>query len=227
MRIIHTVPAISNEASGPSYSVVRLCESLVQQGQELTLAALDWAPISSPPAFLKTFPLGLGPRRLGRSPAMSRWLNERAGLQAVDVFHNHSLWMMPNVYPGQVARKYDIPFVVSPRGVFTEYAMAIGSKIKRVFWPLIQRPALNAVNCFHATAESEYADIRRLGFRQPVAVIPNGIDIPELMPKISINSRTLLFLVEYIQTRAGYTASSLAGGARSIYRLEPTYRWAR
>ncbi len=194
MRIIHTVPAISNEASGPSYSVVRLCESLIQQGQELTLVTLDWAPMPSPPPFLKTFPLGLGPRRLGRSPTMKRWLDEKGGLRTVDLIHNHSLWMMPNVYPGQVARKHDIPFVVSPRGVFTKYAMAIGSKIKWVFWPLVQRPALDTVNCFHATAESEYADIRRLGFRQPVAVIPNGVDIPELVPKPSSDSRTLLFL---------------------------------
>ena len=33
-----------------------------------------------------------------------------------------------------------------------------------------------------------------MGFRQPVAIIPNGIDIPDLPPKISGKSRTLLFL---------------------------------
>ncbi len=32
-RIIHTVPGISEEAGGPSYSVVRLCESLVAGGE--------------------------------------------------------------------------------------------------------------------------------------------------------------------------------------------------
>lgn len=194
MRIIHVVPAISEEASGPSYSVPRLCEALIEQGQEVKLAALDWGPMPSPPSFLKTFPLGLGPRRLGRSPEMMRWLTEKASLNEADLFHNHSLWMMPNVYPGQVAARHKIPFVVSPRGVFAEYAMAIGSKVKRVFWPLVQRPALNGITCFHATAKSEYEDIRRMGFRQPVAIIPNGIDIPALLPKRADNPRTLLFL---------------------------------
>jgi hypothetical protein len=33
--------------------------------------------------------------------------------------------------------------------------------------------------CFHATAEAEYEDIRRMGYKQPVALIPNGIDLPE------------------------------------------------
>jgi len=45
-RVIHIVPAISEEASGPSYSVVRLCESLI---------TLDWTPMPSPPVFLKAF----------------------------------------------------------------------------------------------------------------------------------------------------------------------------
>jgi glycosyltransferase involved in cell wall biosynthesis len=69
-----------------------------------------------------------------------------------------------------------------------------GSKVKRVFWPLVQRPALESVTCWHATSESEYQEIRALGFRQPVAVIPNGIDVPELGEKRPRRTRTLLFL---------------------------------
>jgi glycosyltransferase involved in cell wall biosynthesis len=58
----------------------------------------------------------------------------------------------------------------------------------------VQKPALTATACFHATAESEYEDIRRMGFRQPVAIIPNGVDIPPFAPKQGGISRTLLFL---------------------------------
>jgi glycosyltransferase involved in cell wall biosynthesis len=66
--------------------------------------------------------------------------------------------------------------------------------MKKVFWPLLQKPAFKNATCFHATAVSEYEDIRRLGFRQPVAIIPNGIDIPHLSTKQPITQRTLLFL---------------------------------
>lgn len=160
----------------------------------MTLATLDWAPISSRPPYLKTFPLGWGPRNLGRSPAMSQWLFSQAESRAVDLIHNHSLWMMPNVYPGRVARRRGIPYVISPHGTLGEWPFRSGSKVKQLFWPLVQRPALDAVTCFHATAQSEYEDIRRMGFRQPVVVIPNGIDVPEYLPNSDSPERTLLFL---------------------------------
>lgn len=194
MRVTHVVPSISNEANGPSYSIVRLCESQIAQGANVRLLADDRATMSSRLYFLKTFPPGLGPRQLGRSPYLYRWLQEEAVHHGFDVIHNHSLWMMSNVYPGIVARKFKIPMVVSPRGTLSEWAMQHGSSIKKIFWPLVQQPSLTATSCFHATAESEYEDIRRLGFRQPVAIIPNGIDIPDLPAKKRDKLRTLLFL---------------------------------
>jgi glycosyltransferase involved in cell wall biosynthesis len=125
---------------------------------------------------------------------MSRWLFTQAASRTVDILHNHGIWMMPNVYPGRVARRHGIPYVVSPRGTLGEWPFRSGSKAKRLFWPLVQRPALDAVTCFHATAQTEYDDIRRMGFRQPVVVIPNGIDVPEYAPKPGGPTRTLLFL---------------------------------
>jgi glycosyltransferase involved in cell wall biosynthesis len=80
--------------------------------------------------------------------------------------------------------------------MLTAWAVQNGSVVKRLFWPLVQRPALEGTACFHATAKSEYEDIRRMGFHQPVAVIPNGIDIPDDVTKHKQSGglRTLLFL---------------------------------
>lgn len=189
---MHTIPSISAEASGPSYSVVRLCEALAACPTDISLVALDEAG-TAPPPFVKRFPFR-GPRRLGSSPAMRRWLDGEAAAGRIDLIHNHSLWMMPNVYPGWTAGGYRLPYVVSPRGTFTEYAMATGSKVKRLFWPLVQRPALAAVTCFHATSEAECGDIRRMGYRQPVAVLPNGIDEVDYEAPSDKPMRTLLYL---------------------------------
>jgi glycosyltransferase involved in cell wall biosynthesis len=51
--------------------------------------------------------------------------------------------------------------------------------IKQPFWRFLQKPALHRCHCFHATSLAEYESIRGVGLRGPVAVIPNGIDIPD------------------------------------------------
>lgn len=194
MRVIHVVPAITEEASGPSYSVVRLCQSLNEAGEDVTLATMDWSPLPSMPAFMKVFPMGIGPRRLGRSPALCRWLMGETAVGKVDVVHSHGMWQMNAVYPGWAAKSGKTKLVVSPRGTFSIWAMNHGSRFKRIVWPWLQRPALLQASCFHATAYHEYEDIRRLGFKQPVAVISNGIDVPVFVQETPRDFRTLLFL---------------------------------
>jgi glycosyltransferase involved in cell wall biosynthesis len=196
VKLVHVIPSIAEESSGPSYSVRRLCEALACGGNAVTLAAIEASPVAGTPDFVRTFPPGHGPARLGSSPAMKRWLREAARSGAISLLHGHSLWMMPNVYPGWVAKECRIPLVVSPRGTMSNYAMRSGSVVKRVFWPLLQKPALEPVACFHATAEAEYEDIRRMGFRQPVIVLPNGIDLapPDPPPPRDSPRRRVLFL---------------------------------
>jgi len=88
--------------------------------------------------------------------------------------------MMPNVYPARAGSARNVPFVISPRGMLSPAALKFSPGVKRLFWHLFQARAARAVNCFHATSEQEYQDIRAYGLTQPVAVIPNGIDLPEM-----------------------------------------------
>jgi len=66
--------------------------------------------------------------------------------------------------------------------------------VKHLFWHAWQASALRQAQCFHATAQSEYVDIRERGFRQPVCVLPNGIDLPPLGEAPGGDRRRLLFL---------------------------------
>ena len=191
--VVHTIPSIAEVSSGPSYSVVRLCDGLVARGCPLTLAALDSPNHRPAPAYTRLFARGLGPARLGASGEMKRWLFEEARSERIGLLHNHSFWMMPNIYPGQVAARHRIPYIVAPRGTLAKASFERGSAVKRVFWPMLQRPALSAVTVFHATAESERDDIRRAGFRQPIAVIPNGVDLPPFA-RVPSAHPTILYL---------------------------------
>jgi glycosyltransferase involved in cell wall biosynthesis len=193
MHIIHVIPGIEEEASGPSYSVPALNRALNRAGVASRLLATG-APRTDAAAGLRIFPRRHFPSRLGRSPEMYRWLRNEVASKAVAIVHDHSIWMMPNVYPGWVTLGGKAQLVVSPRGTLSEWALGRSRAVKLVFWAALQKRAIAHAALFHATAESECLDIRRLGFRQPIALVPNGVDIPEIAAAHRGDARTLLFL---------------------------------
>lgn len=219
--IVHTIPSIAEVAAGPTYSVVRLCDALASAGCPVTLLAIDKRGHRPVPAHTRLFPPGPPPARLGRCGAMSRWLEDEARAGRIELLHNHSLWMMPNVYPGRVAGRHGIPYVVSPRGTLATGALRSGSWVKSVFWPLVQAPSLRAATVFHATSDGECADIRARGFRQPIAVIPNGVDVPPRVER-SAGPPTVLFLGRIHPSKGVDTllrAWARVAGAHPAWRL--------
>ena len=194
MNVVHVVPSVSKESSGPSYSVLRLCDALIEAGASLQLLTLEWFKIDNPPSYLKSFPIGMGPRKLARSPQLKRYLNTHLFTENTDIIHNHGMWQMNAIYPAVASHKKGITYISSPRGSLSEWAMDSGSFVKPFFWRIFQQKALKRATLFHATAKSEFSDIRRMSFKQPVAIVPNGIDIPEEYPQRAKEVRRILFL---------------------------------
>jgi glycosyltransferase involved in cell wall biosynthesis len=193
MKGIHIVPSIEEEASGPTYSVVRLCESLEKNSQKVLLLTLG--DQNNKHSFHFSYKRSKWFFRLGISSYLFKDLEKIIQDESIDYIHSHGLWMMPNIYAGWAAKKFKIPLIISPRGALSVKAMKTGQLIiKRFFWLFFQRNNLSSASCFHATSEAEYKDIRRLGFEQPVSIIPNGIDFKKITNKNDTPNKTILFL---------------------------------
>ncbi|MEM1297699.1 MAG: glycosyltransferase [Pseudomonadota bacterium] len=198
MKLIHVVPHVGHEASGPSYSVPALCRALGRAGADVTLMTqtkdTGEEPLPESAGFRHVIHKEKGwPKALHPSPDMARAL---AGAAAdADLMHNHSIWLWPNVYPGQVSRDTNTPLVSGPRGALAPANLAHGRLKKRIFWNLFQHVTYDQTSLLHATGEHEYRDLRAYGLRQPVAVVPNGIDVPEMVPEVApSDTRVLLYL---------------------------------
>lgn len=201
MKLVHVVPHIDQEAAGPSYSVPRLCQSLAACGNEVELTCLA-ARGDIPGVALDLHPQWPLLGRFAVSSSLARALGRKA--QAVDVVHNHSLWSMVNVAAGWVVPGRRAKLVTSPRGTLSAWALSRSRGVKRVLWPL-QRRVLARADLLHATSEVELQEIRAQGFTAPVAVVPNGIDLPTMPPEraqADTDTRTLLFLSRIHPTKA-------------------------
>jgi glycosyltransferase involved in cell wall biosynthesis len=195
MKVLQVLPRIAAQSSGPSYSVTRLSEALVQAGCEVELNVLEPLPTHRPSVAVKAYPTWRlpGAHRLGWAPSMKKGMMESA--RGADIVHNHSLWMMPNIYCHAAARRGGCKLVFSPRGTLSEWSLNRSSGRKKLVWLAGQRAALFAADCLHATSEKELQEMRAVGLRQPVAVIPNGVDVPQLQHETAkVQPRTVLFL---------------------------------
>jgi glycosyltransferase involved in cell wall biosynthesis len=75
-----------------------------------------------------------------------------------------------------------------------EAAMKFSRIKKGFFWGLVQQRALETVSVLHATSESEFHDIRSAGLKLPVALIPNGVDLPEITAPPEARAKEILYL---------------------------------
>ena len=207
VKAIHVVASILNEASGLSYSVPRLCQELGEAGHSITLMTIGDGHRANQssyriepcrPAFMNV-PIV---QRLQPSRTMRRKLHEEA--RKISILHVHGLWLMPNIYPSMVARRYGVPLILAPRGMLGPEALRFSRYRKYLMWYAAQRSAVEAASCLHATSEQEYAEIRNFGLRQPVAVVPNGVDVPLVPSGVrdrGSGGRTIFISAESIQRR--------------------------
>lgn len=178
MKVLFTVASIQNESAGPSYTVPSLCRGLMKNGIDVQLHVLDRIPNYEHEYSVinyerRRFPV----MALGRSPEMLQGLKDTVADR--DIIHNNGTWMMPNVYPAIAKRGTKCKLVFCPRGGLSETALK-RSKIKKFLMGHFggQYMALRETDMFHATSMKELLEIRALGYKQPIALVPNGIDLP-------------------------------------------------
>src|ERR1700690_608075 len=116
----------------------------------------------------------LGPRRFGYSPS----LNDRLFSGGLDLVHTHGIWMYPSVASLRWARRERRPYIVSPHGMLDSWALSRSRWRKRVAGALFENHHLRGAACLHALTRAEFRSIRRYGLKNPVCIIPNGVQIP-------------------------------------------------
>lgn len=202
MHCIHTIASTRLDHGGTSRSVPATCDALVAAGVTTKLITarpadadikcnapsdsveVHWARES---AWLRQWGVS---RQFIR--ALDECLSESDGATVV---HDHALWLPTNHTVAKFCRRHQLTRVVSTRGMLSAWALANGGLKKRLAWRLYQHSDLKTATAFHATSQLEADEIRRLGFQQPIAVIPNGISIPAVLPKRQQRRlRTALFL---------------------------------
>lgn len=192
-----TVPSIEDESAGPSYTVPALGSALQGAGVAVELHTLRKVPERKWTYPVRAYWRSRLPllRYLCWSPDMFRGF--RAAAKTSDIIHVNGVWQLADVYPSRAVRGTKCKVVYCPRGGLSRAALWRGKTfVKRLMWHFGgQRRALREAAMFHAASQKEAEEIRALGFTQPIAVVPNGIDLPNVVhrPFAAANRRLVFF----------------------------------
>lgn len=184
MNIALSIAGWHPNIGGPFRSAGQLITTFARLGHDVSLYTLDYGEGSVAPApegvrLLKTkAKLIPGIRQSyipGAQDAFSSFFDE----SKPEVIHDNGLWMSFNAHVAKIARRRGIPRLLSTRGTLDSQALRHRAWKKQIALRLGQQRVLDTTDCFHATAEREVAAIRDLGFKQPIALLPNGVDLPQ------------------------------------------------
>lgn len=171
MKVLSFITSLSLEAGGPSRSVPQLARGLAELGVDITIMtyhtndmnihALDGSNI-----VLKVLDGSVSIRQMEKFI-----LNER-----FDIIQLQSIWDLKYHWIAHIARKYDIPYIITPRGMLEPWSLSQKRLKKKLAMSIYQMRDLKDAACIFTTAESEAHHIQDLGVSVPISVIPNGID---------------------------------------------------
>ena len=168
MRVLHIIEGLGGEAGGPSRSVQGLVVSLSQLGVDAHLATLckgahpwvdgvwDFAELSGGVGEFREYLRSISP----------------------DVVHIHGLWRLRLHGVASICKKFNVPYIIAPRGMLEPWSLQQKWLKKRIARWLYQDKDLKCAAALHATAESEAEQFRKLGFKNPIIISPNGVNVP-------------------------------------------------
>lgn len=196
---LHLVKDASVTSGGEGLAAIRYAESISQAGCEVILLSKNISKVNN--GDLKAtggVTLELAPTRhnlLHELFTQYFFIKKLCAQKNIEIMHLHGMWSPCLAVAALVARMKQIPLIITPHGCLEPWALSYKRNKKNLALKTYQGAVLRSASIFIATSNQELESIRKLGLRQPVAIIPNGVDVGSPFLREAHDSvRTILFL---------------------------------
>jgi len=146
------------------------------------------------PALLKTLQkILIGAKKTNKQPSN---INHQPSTNSPLLIHIHAWWNLVSIFSCSLAKWYNIPVILSPRGMLTAYTSGNrNSGMKGIIHKVIGKRLLEYCH-IHATSEKEKEDV--LAFIQPksITIIPNLVELPFIEKRKAFNQNRKNIMVE-------------------------------
>ena len=182
MKVVHLVESVSRNGAGLSESVRKLSSGLFQNEKiDISIIAFrdkftevdlnDWLPLR---------PKILSPLHLGFGFIYGVGLKDAVIEENPDIVHNNGLWIHPSIVCTEWKKKTGRPYMISPQGMLDPWAIQYSAWKKRIACLFYENEHLRNAACLQALSAAEARSMRDFGLKNPICIIPNGTDIPDI-----------------------------------------------
>ena len=182
-NLLYITPSISREIGGIFEVERNLSIQLHKKGVFLEVISLidkhtdedilHWLPVV-PTCFQI-----MGPKVIGYNANIYKQLLA----SKANIGHIHSLWSYTTFALFKWANKMKYPFMITINGMLDEWAINHSKWKKDIALRLGVRKILNQASCIHVNTIQEYHSVRKFGLKNPICVITNGVNLPNLSLK--------------------------------------------
>lgn len=99
----------------------------------------------------------------------------------VEIVHLHGLWTFVSASVSAWRRRTSRPVIISPHGMLDSWAVRRSRTKKRCAMSLFEAANLRNAACLHALTVQEARAIRSFGLRNQITIIPNGVEMPDIV----------------------------------------------
>lgn len=181
IRQLHVVVNSTVSSGGEALATLRYAQSISRADGNVTFMSRDMQDTNLNDSFEEgrflTNSLPVHKNFLIELFTQYRFFRKYCVAMNVGLIHLHGMWSPVLAVAALLARRRNIPLVISPHGCLEPWALAYKHKKKWLALKTYQGLVLRSATLFVATANKEMESIRKLDLRQPIAVIPNGTDI--------------------------------------------------
>ncbi len=112
-------------------------------------------------------------KRWRSSKALHEFLKNE--IQNYTIVWIHGIWLSHSYFASKYAKKYHIPYIVTPHGSLNPYAIKLKSLKKNIYWYLMERQVFNKAEAIHCLTDFEEKEVQKLTDSKTF-VLPNTID---------------------------------------------------
>ncbi len=183
MKILMVIPAVGNVYGGPTKIVLELAQSVGNLGHDVDIVT---TPANGPtnldvPLYKwineKNYRIqyfnywDIADYKISLS--LTKWLFQH--VTDYDLVHTNAVFSYPVLPAHWACQFHKVPYIMTPHGMLEPWAMSYKAEKKRLYYNILEKPALKKAAAIQITGSPEAKSIKSYGIETPMIFVANGI----------------------------------------------------